>query len=81
MKLKPKTLEDLKTSEYPSLDDIKDWKMLRLIKFEVCDFVSKVNEIVTDFKEQQPLDEEQLSCITVWLFQKLADINNFEHLT
>jgi hypothetical protein len=80
MKLKLETLKDLKTSEYPNLDDIKDWKMLRLIKFEVCDFVSKVNEIVTDFQEQ-PLDEEQLSCITVWLFQKLADINNPEHLT
>lgn len=79
MKLKPETLEDLKTSEYPDLSDTENWKMLRLIRIELCDFVGKVNEIVTDFQEQ-PLDEEQLSCITVWLFLKLADINNPEHL-
>lgn len=78
MTLRPETLEDLRAATFQDYSQCKDSEMAKLIRMEVDDFISKVNEIVTDFQEQ-PLDKEQLSCITVWLFQKLADINNPEN--
>lgn len=78
MTLRSETLEDLRAATFQDYSQCKDPEMAKQVRMEVDEFISNVNEIVADFQEQ-PLDEEHLSCITVWLFQKLADINNPEN--